>query len=90
MLVINDLFFTIKEVRDIINRYVLDKEKSYKVYKSDCRYHIIIYKDTVYKFRIRASLLEKKDVVVTIFIAYSYSFNIYYEVNFYRRPSFRP
>ena len=90
MLVINDLFSTIKEVKDIINCYILDKEKSYKVYKSDCRYYIIIYKDTVYEFRIRASLLEKKDVVVTILIAYSYSSNIYYKANFYRRPNFRP
>ena len=90
MLVINDLFSIIKEARDTINHHVLDKGKSYKVYKSDYRYYIIIYKDTVYKFKIKASLLEKKDVVVIILTAYSYSSNIYYKVNFYRRPSFRP
>jgi hypothetical protein len=78
MLAINDLFSTIKEARDIINRYVLDKEESYKVYKSDCRRRIIIYKDPVCKFRIRASLLKKKDVVITILTAYSYSPAIYY------------
>ena len=79
MLVINNLFSIIEEAKDIINRYVLDKGKSYKVYKSDCCRYIIIYKDPVYKFRIRASLLKKKDVVIIILTAYSYSFTIYYK-----------
>ena len=85
MLAINDLFSSIKKTKDIINRYILDKGKSYKVYKSDCCHYIIIYKNTVYKFKIRASLLKKKSVVVTILIVYSYSPTIYYKVNFYKR-----
>jgi hypothetical protein len=52
MLVINDLFSTIKEARDAINRHVLDEGESYKVYKTDCRRHIIICKNPVCKFRI--------------------------------------
>ena len=79
MLVINDLFFIIKKVRDIINYYVLDKREFYKVYKSDCCCYIIIYKDPVCKFKIRVFLLKKKGVVIIIFIAYSYSFIIYYK-----------
>ena len=90
MLAINDLFFIIKEAKDTINRYILDKGEFYKVYKSNCCCYIIIYKDLVYKFKIRASLLKKKDVIITIFIAYSYSLAIYYKANFYRRPNFRP
>jgi hypothetical protein len=69
MLVINYLLSTIKEALDAINRYVLDKEESYKVYKSDCRYYIIICKDPICKFRIRTSLLKKKGVVITILTA---------------------
>ena len=90
MLAINDLFFIIEEVKDVINRYVLDEGEFYKVYKSNCCRYIIICKDLIYKFKIRASLLKKKDVIITIFIAYSYSPAIYYKVNFYRRLSFRP
>ena len=67
------MFPTIEEARDTINRYVLDEEESYKVYKSDSRYYIIVYKDPTCKFRIRASLLKKKGVVITILTTYSYS-----------------
>jgi hypothetical protein len=66
MLVIHDLFSTIKEAGDDINHYVLDEGQSDKVYKSDCRRHIIICKDPVCKFKIKASLLKKKGVVITI------------------------
>jgi hypothetical protein len=73
MLVVNDLFSSIKDARDAINRHVLDKGESYRVYKSDGRRYIIICKDPVCKFRIRASLLKKKGVVITILIPYSCS-----------------
>ena len=79
MLVINDLFFIIKKAKNVINCYVLDKGEFYKVYKSDCCCYIIICKDLVCKFRIRASLFKKKDVVIIIFIVYFYSFIIYYK-----------
>ena len=68
----------------------LDEGEFYKGYKSDCRYYIIIWKDLICKFRIRASLLKKQGVVITILTTYSYSSAIYYKANFYRRPSFRP
>jgi hypothetical protein len=64
MLAVNDLFSSIEDARDAINRHVLDEGESYRVYKSDGRRHIIIYKDPVCKFRIRASLLKKKGVVI--------------------------
>ena len=79
MLAINDLFSIIKEARDTINRYVLNEGEFYKVYKSDCCRHIIIYKDLVCKFRIKASLLKKKSIVIIILITYSYSFIIHYK-----------
>ena len=79
MLAINDLFSTIKEVRDVINCHVLNEGEFYKVYKSDCCRYIIICKDLVYKFKIRAFLLKKKGVVIIILITYSYSLIIYYK-----------
>ena len=79
MLAINDLFSTIKEARDAINRHVLDEGEFYKVYKSDCRRYIIICKDPVCKFRIRASLLKKKGVVITILTAHFCSLTIHYK-----------
>jgi hypothetical protein len=79
ILLINNLFPTIKKARDIINRYVLNKGESYKVYKSDSRYYIIICKKVTYKFRIQASLLKKKGVIITVLSAYSYSSATYYK-----------
>jgi hypothetical protein len=73
MLSINDLFPTMEEARGAINRHVLDEGESYKVYKSDSRRHIIICKEIACKFRIRASLLKKKGVVITILIPHSCS-----------------
>jgi hypothetical protein len=73
MLIVNDLFSSIKEARDAINRHVLDKGEPYRIYKSDYRCYIIIYKGPVCKFRIRASLRKKKGVVIIILIPYSYS-----------------
>jgi hypothetical protein len=73
MLTANVLFSSIKEARDTINRHVFDGEESYRVYKPDCCRYIIMYKDPVYKFGIRASLLKKKGVVITILIPYSCS-----------------
>ena len=79
MLVINNLFFIIEKAKDVINHYVLDKRKFYKIYKSDCRCYIIICKDFIYKFKIKAFLLKKKSVVIIILIVYFYSFVIYYK-----------
>jgi hypothetical protein len=73
MLSINDLFLTIEEARDAINRHVLDEGESYKVYKSDSCRHIIICKKAACKFRIRASLLKKKGVIITVLSAHSCS-----------------
>ena len=79
MVSINDLFPTIEEARDTINRHVLDEGESYKVYKSNSCRHIIICKETACKFRIRASLLKKEGVVITILNAYSCSPTTYYK-----------
>ena len=73
MLIINNMFSSIQEARDAINRHILDKGESYRVLKSDNRRYIVIYKDPVCKFRIKASLLKKKRVVITILIPHSYS-----------------
>ena len=73
IVLINDLFPTIEEARDTINCHVLDEGESYKVYKSDSRHYIIICKEAACKFRIRASLLKKKGIVITILIPHSCS-----------------
>jgi hypothetical protein len=79
MLSINDLFLTIEEARDTINRHVLDEGESYKAYKSDsCRY-IIICKKAACKFIIRASLLKKNGAIITVLSAYSCSLATYYK-----------
>ena len=79
MLSTNDLFLTIKEARDAINRHVLDEGESYEIYKSDSCRHIIICKKAACKFRIRASLLKKKGVIITVLSAYSCSPATYYK-----------
>jgi hypothetical protein len=79
MVSINDLFPTMEQARDAINRYVLDEGESYKVYKSDSRCHIIICKEAACKFRIRASLLKKKGAVITVLTAHSYSPTTHYQ-----------
>ena len=79
MLAINDLFPTIKDARDAINRHVLDEGESYRVLKSDSRRYIIVCKDLTCKFRIRASLLKKKGVVITILVPHSCSPIIHYK-----------
>ena len=61
------------------NRHILDEGESYKVYKSDSYRYNIICKDLTYKFRIRASLLKKKGVVITILTPYSYSLANHYK-----------
>ena len=78
VLSINDLFPMIKEARGTINRHMLNEGESYKVYKLDSRRYIIICKELAYKFRIRASLLKKKGIVITILIPYSCSPASYY------------
>ena len=79
MVILNDVFSTIDKAKEAINRYILNKEESYKIYKSDSRRHIVVCKDFVCKFKIKASLLIKKKVVIIIFIAHSYSFVTYYK-----------
>lgn len=79
MLTVSDQFPAMEDARRAINRHVLDEGESYKVYRSDSRRHIIICKDPVCKFRIRASLLKKKGVVITILIPHSCSPAIHYK-----------
>ena len=64
------MFSTIEEAKEAINRYILNKEEFYKVYKLYSQYYIVVYKNFVCKFRIKAFLLIKKRIVVTIFTAY--------------------
>ena len=73
MLAVSDQFPTMEDARKAMHRHVLDKGESYKVYKSDRSRHILIYKDSTCKFRLRASLLKKKGAVVTILIPHSCS-----------------
>lgn len=69
MLLINDLFSTIKEARDTIIRYILDKGESYKVYKSDSHRYIIIYKDPVYNSESKP-LCSRRKVLLFLLLIY--------------------
>ena len=79
MVALKDTFPTIQEARNAINCHVLDKGESYKVYKLDRQRYIIICKDSTYKFKIRASLLKKKGVEITIMVPYSCSLAVHYK-----------
>ena len=46
MVALHDTFASIVEACEAINRYVLDKGESYKVYKSNKTRHIVVCKDS--------------------------------------------
>jgi hypothetical protein len=79
MVALKDTFSTIQEARNAVNCHVLDEGESYKVYKSDRQRHIIVYKDSTCKFKIRASLLKKKRVEITIIVPHSCSPAVHYK-----------
>ena len=79
MIAVADVFPTMQEAKDSINRYVLDEGESYKVYKSDKTHYIVVYKDSTYNFKIKASFLKKKGVQITIITPYSCNPTIHYK-----------
>jgi MuDR family transposase len=53
MVALYDTFASIVKAREAINRYVLDDSKSYQVYKSDSKRHILVCKDKSCSFEIQ-------------------------------------
>ena len=62
MLYIRDLFSTIEEARDLINRSVINKGESYKVVCSNKKSHVLCYHsiggENSCKFYISTSLIK--------------------------------
>lgn len=54
-----------------IDYRVLDEGEFYKIFDSNNCNHAIICNNFIYKFRIRASLLKKKRLVITILVSHS-------------------
>ena len=79
MIALADVFPTMQEAKDSINRHVLDEGESYKVYKSDKTRHIVVCKDSTCDFKIRASFLKKKGVQITIMTPHSCNPTIHYK-----------
>jgi hypothetical protein len=79
MIAVTDIFPTMQEAKDSINRYILDKEESYRVYKSDKTYYIVVCKDSACDFKIRALFLKKKGIQITIITPYSCNPTIHYK-----------
>jgi hypothetical protein len=79
MIAVADVFPTIQEAKDSINRYILDEGELYRVYKSDKIYYIVVCKDSACDFKIRALFLKKKGIQITIIIPYSCNPTIYYK-----------
>jgi hypothetical protein len=53
MVTLHDTFASIVEACKAINYHVLDNSKSYRVYKSDSKYYILVCKDKSCSFEIR-------------------------------------
>ena len=65
MVALHDTFVSIAEAREVINRHVLDDGKSYRVYKSDSKRHILVCKDKSCSFEIRVWCTKKTGVTIT-------------------------
>jgi hypothetical protein len=83
MLRTGDLFSTIEEARDLINRSVIDKGESYKVVYSNRKSHILYYRGAKggnsCKFYISASLIKSQDIRIGTIRPYSCNPRIYYK-----------
>jgi hypothetical protein len=79
MLAVGDTFETIQATWKAINRYVLNNGKSYKVYKSDSKYHILRCKDESCTFSIRAVSNKKDRVSITKIGPYCCCPTVYYK-----------
>jgi hypothetical protein len=65
MVALHNTFASIVEACKAINRHVLDNSKSYQVYKSDTKRHILICKNKSCSFIIRAWCTKKTGVTIT-------------------------
>jgi hypothetical protein len=65
MVALYDTFATIAEARNAINRHVLDDGESYQVYKTDSKRYILVCKDKICSFKIRAWCTKKTGVTIT-------------------------
>jgi hypothetical protein len=79
MVALNDTFATIAEAREAINRRVLNDGKSYKVYKTDTKCHILLCKDSSCSFTIRAWYTKKTGITITKFDPHTCSPVVHYK-----------
>ena len=80
MVAIHDTFASIVEAREAINRYVLDDGKSYRVYKSDSKRHILVCKDKPScSFEIRVWCTKKTGVTITQMKPYTCRPTVHYK-----------
>ena len=78
-----DLFSTMAEARDLINRSVIDKGELYKIVCSNHKSHIICYRsakgENSYQFYISASLIKSQDIRISTMRPHSYNPHTHYK-----------
>ena len=79
MVYLHQEFLSIQAAQEAIKQHVLDEGKSYKTEKSDKQRFVIVCKDDNCKFQIRAAVLEKEVVSITVFKPHSCSPAIHYK-----------
>ena len=79
MVALHDTFASIAEAREAINHHVLDDGKSYRVYKSDSKRHILVCKDKSCSFEIRVWCTKKTGVTITQMKPHTYRPTVYYK-----------
>ena len=78
MVSVGNKFLLIKAARKAISHYVLNKGESYRVYKSDKTYYILICYNSECKFRIRVSKSKKDRASIIKLDLHSYTPTTYY------------
>jgi hypothetical protein len=79
MVALYDTFATIAEAYDAINRHVLNNGESYRVYKTDLKRYILVCKDKICSFAIRAWCTKKTGVTITQLKPHTCSPTVYYK-----------
>ena len=79
MVALYNAFASIAEAREAINHHVLNDSKSYQVYKSDSKRHILVCKDKSCSFEIRVQCSKKTGVTVTQMKLYTCCPTVYYK-----------
>jgi hypothetical protein len=79
MVALYNTFASIAKACEAINCYVLDDSKSYQVYKSDSKRHILVCKDKSCSFIIRVWCTKKTGVTITQLKPHICCLTVYYK-----------